>query len=198
MRKLIVGIDEVGRGPLAGPVSVGIVLLKRHVYIEGLNDSKLLTEAQRERIYETAGDLATEDALRFSVHSVSPAVIDMIGIEAALSKAITEGLRRVAPDPSRVEVVLDGRLAAPSEYRQQSLIHGDALVPAISLASVVAKVERDRYMAGAAHRRYPQYGFHTHKGYGTRAHYAAIKTHGLSPLHRRSFLKEIVVASAHV
>ncbi len=187
------GIDEVGRGPLAGPVSVGIVLCRQHFVLEGAGDSKTMTESARERIYDIAGDLATEGIVRFTVQSVPAAIIDVIGIEAALGKAIADGLQKLAPDPSKVEVVLDGRLKAPERYRQQCLIHGDSLVPAISLASIVAKVERDRYMAGAAHRRYPEYGFNSHKGYGTKIHYDALQEHGLTPIHRRSFLKNLVL-----
>lgn len=191
-RKFIVGIDEVGRGPIAGPVSVGIVLCRGHLTIDELGDSKVMSELARERVHMIASELATDGFLRFSVFSVSAAVIDKVGIEEALRHAIAQGLKRLAPDPRVVEIVLDGTLKAPDEYRQQSLIHGDALVPAISLASVVAKVERDRYMAGAIHRKYPEYGFSSHKGYGTRVHYDAIRTHGLTPIHRKTFLKGMV------
>ncbi len=196
-QKIIVGIDEVGRGPLAGPVSVGIVACKTHFVIDGITDSKLMTEAARERVYKLAKEMMRRGELIFGVYSTTASYIDRGGIEVAIADAIQRGLAELAPDTTKVELVLDGHLKAPAEYRQQSLIHGDALVPAISLAAIVAKVERDRYMSGKAHKAYPQYAFDEHKGYGTLTHIKNIRIHGMSPLHRRSFLRNIVLESRH-
>ena len=197
-KKIIVGVDEVGRGPLAGPVSVGIAVLLTGEVPLGVADSKALTEKARERVYALAGDMQQSKDLRFGVYSVPADVIDARGIEAATSHALQEGLTDLALDPSSVTLKLDGRLKAPRDFEQETIVRGDALVPAISLASVVAKVTRDRYMVDVAHATYPKYGFQSHKGYGTRAHYDAIEAHGFTPIHRRSFLKNIVVASPHV
>lgn len=197
-KKIMVGIDEVGRGPVAGPVSVGIAVLWSGNVPPGTLDSKEMSEKAREAVYGLAREMQRMGELTFGVYSVSAEYIDAHGIEAALRRAITKGITDLKLDPAVVEFKLDGRLAAPAEFRQETIIRGDALVPAISLASVVAKVTRDRYMAGTAHRTYPAYGFNAHKGYGTAAHYRMLAQHGLSPLHRRSFLKRIVVASPHV
>ena len=193
----IVGIDEVGRGPLAGPVSVGIVVCKRHFSIEGITDSKLMGEADREAVYAIAQSMVVAGTITFGVYSTSAQDIDKDGIERAISGAISRGLASLMPDPKDADVVLDGRLRAPSTYRQQSIIHGDLLVPAISLAAIVAKVTRDRHMAGDVASEYPAYGFAAHKGYGTKDHIAAIKQHGPSPIHRMSFLSNIMGATIH-
>lgn len=191
-KKLIVGIDEVGRGPVAGPVSIGIVVCRTEFAIPELNDSKQMTEKARERVYTIAETLRTSGDIQFGVYSEPAEIVDEKGIEYALRSAIRTGLAELDVHFDKVEIKLDGRLKAPKEFLQESIIHGDSLVPAISLASVVAKVERDRYMVEEAHRAYPEYGFDAHKGYGTAAHIAAIKKNGLSPLHRVSFLRRVV------
>ena len=192
-KKLIVGIDEVGRGSVAGPVSVGIVVCEAVPEIPGLTDSKKMTEKARLRVSALASEMQSTGQLRFGIYSVPAGIIDSGGISRAIASAIARGLSELAPDASLVKVFLDGSLKAPREYEQTTIIGGDLLVPAISLASVVAKVERDRYMAEEAHAAYPNYGFDRHKGYGTAAHLAAIKTYGLSPIHRRSFLTKFMV-----
>jgi len=191
-KKLIVGIDEVGRGPVAGPVSIGIVVCHTELSIPELNDSKQMTEKARERVYTLAEALRTSGDIQFGVYSEPAEVVDEKGIEYALRSAICSGLLDLQVRFDEVEIKLDGRLKAPKEFLQESIIHGDSLVPAISLASVVAKVERDRYMVEKAHTAYPEYGFDAHKGYGTAAHLAAIKKNGLSPLHRVSFLRRVI------
>lgn len=196
-KKIIVGIDEVGRGSLAGPVSVGIVVCRRGFELEGVRDSKVMTEAARLRVHALAREAQVSRDLAFGVYSVSATKIDVWGIERALAAAISHGLRDLEVDPTEVEVLLDGRLKAPKEFAQESIIRGDTLVPAISLASVVAKVERDRYMSRVAHKKFPAYGFSAHKGYGTASHIRAIRLHGVCPLHRSSFLRNIVVHSEH-
>lgn len=188
MRSLVVGIDEVGRGPLAGPVSVGIVVARTPIDIPGLADSKKMTPAARERVYTTAQELQKNGVITFGVFSIPAHTIDAIGIEESIRRCIDNGLRLLAPSPEGVKVFLDGRLRAPDAYAQESIIRGDDLIPAISLASVVAKVHRDRYMSRIVEKRHPEYGFIRHKGYGTREHIAALKKFGPSAVHRRSFL----------
>ena len=202
-KKYRIGIDEVGRGPVAGPVSVGIVIMPVEYDLvasfqgTGLTDSKKMSPAARERAHALASDIALRGDIRFGVYSVTAAQIDLRGIEFALRTAVEVGLAKLEVNFNEVEILLDGRLKAPREFLQRSIIGGDLSVPVISLASVVAKVERDAYMAGAAHKKYPMYGFDSHKGYGTEAHLAAIREHGMSQIHRRSFLKNVVVESPH-
>lgn len=187
----IAGIDEVGRGPLAGPVSIGIVWVLKSTNLKAkfplLNDSKKLSEKKREEIYE----LAKKDKdIGYVVVSNSARVIDEKGIEFAIKSAIEKGCTKLPKDTT---IYLDGRLRAPESFVQETVIGGDAKVPVISLASIMAKVERDRYMKKIS-EDYPQYGLHKHKGYGTRAHMEAIAECGLSDVHRVSFCKSIVLA----
>lgn len=197
--KYIVGVDEVGRGPLAGPVSVGVVVIPaRHdisQYFAKLTDSKQMTEKAREVACVEAELLQKNGTISYGVFSSSAEQIDEWGIEAAISVAIVKGITKLAPNPEECEIFLDGRLKAPKEYKQQAIIRGDSLIPAISLASVVAKVSRDHYMAGIIHQEYPEYGFDSHKGYGTASHIRAIKELGPSSIHRKSFLSNILSKS---
>ena len=197
--KLVIGIDEVGRGPLAGPVSIGIVVMpERHDisrYFDGLRDSKQMTEKAREKAYAEAELLRANGTISFGVFSTTAAHVDEWGIEAALSVAIAKGLSKLAPSSADVSVLLDGRLKAPKEYAQRTIIGGDGSVPVISLASVVAKVSRDRYMSGIVDAQFPEYGFGKHKGYGTEAHIRAIRVHGPCPEHRKSFLGNVLPAT---
>ncbi|MDE2079497.1 MAG: ribonuclease HII [Patescibacteria group bacterium] len=193
--RFIVGIDEVGRGPLAGPVSIGIVVAKTLLVMPELTDSKKMTELARERVAALAGGMQKDGAIRFGVYSAPASEIDSHGIERAIARIIAKGLAELMPDPSGAEVILDGRLRAPREYHQQTVIHGDLLVPAISLAAVVAKVSRDHYMANTAAKKYPGYGFEEHKGYGTAAHQRAIQKLGPSPIHRMTYLSGILGGS---
>ncbi|MBI3574041.1 ribonuclease HII [Candidatus Kaiserbacteria bacterium] len=195
MRRYIVGIDEVGRGPLAGPVSIGIVVCKTLLVIPELTDSKKMTEAARKRASALAGGMQKEGSITFGIYSASAHEIDSCGIELAIKRIIRKGLSELAPEPSNVEVVLDGRLRAPEEYRQQTVIGGDSLIPAISLAAVVAKVARDRYMATTAAQRFPAYGFERHKGYGTAEHVSALRKVGPSAIHRMTYLSRITDVS---
>lgn len=187
----IIGVDEAGRGPLAGPVAVGVVRVAADFDIRaafpGVNDSKQLSERLREEIYEEmllrtqAGDISF--CIRFS----SARSIDRIGITLAVRRGVYSGIRALAPEPGSVWVLLDGLLHAPEGYEQETIIRGDALEPAISLASIAAKVERDHMMHKFS-MKYPGYGFESHKGYGTKKHYKAIQKLGLLDIHRRSFL----------
>lgn len=194
--RYIVGIDEVGRGPLAGPVSIGVAVIPSthdiSRFFTKLTDSKQMSEKARETACLEAEMLQKNGTISFGVFSSSAEQIDEWGIEAAISVAIAKGLSKLAPNHEECSVLLDGRLKAPPQYQQEAIIRGDTLIPAISLASVVAKVTRDRYMAGVVHAQFPDYGFDTHKGYGTAAHIAAIKSLGPSSIHRKTFLKNIL------
>ncbi len=199
--KYTVGIDEVGRGPLAGPVAVGAVLIYAEHYkrvtklFPVIKDSKKLSAKKREewlvkiRKAEEAGFLAT------SVAFVSPSSIDKNGIAYAIKTALSKSLAIVTPtkgNPLWARVLLDGGLRAPMEYKnQETIIKGDEKEIVIALASIVAKVTRDARMIKLG-RKFPEYGFEKHKGYGTRAHYTAIKKHGITLHHRKSFLKNVV------
>lgn len=189
--RFMLGVDEAGRGPLAGPVAVGLVAVPEGFDVTrefpGVADSKKLSEKKREQIFELLENRATQGDVRFVVELESAATIDEQGIARALREAIARGCRALAPDTRSARVLLDGALRAPSEYAQETIIRGDALVPLISLASVAAKVARDRLMLALADE-YPQYGFDKHKGYGTRAHYDALARHGPCVIHRMSFL----------
>lgn len=193
MAPWIIGIDEVGRGPLAGPVAVGAVRASRRVlrvFCE-IRESKQLSARARE---EWAARIASARGaeLDFAVAFVSASVIDRIGINPAIARALERAIGRVATDPARTRVLLDGGLRAPGEYKnQQTIIRGDASETAIAMASVVAKVARDARMARLS-LRFPGYGFERHAGYGTAAHMAAIRSLGPSREHRRSFLRSVL------
>lgn len=186
--RYIIGIDEVGRGPLAGPVAVGAVaatptMLKK---FRTIKESKQLSEAKREE-WNTLMRAAASSDLRLAVSMVAASEIDRIGIAPAIRKALAASLRKLRLDPNDCTVLLDGGLKAPPEYtKQQTIIRGDASETAIAMASVIAKVKRDRLMV-SLEKKYPHYGFAQHKGYGTRAHMAALRKHGLTDLHRTSF-----------
>lgn len=197
----IVGIDEVGRGPIAGPVAVCAFLLDTDFQKEveafskenklPLRDSKKLTEKMRDKWYEFLVKSKKQRKCDFSFSLVSACDIDTYGIVPAIKKALSTSLKKVAIDTS-VKIVLDGGLKAPSEYtNQESFIKGDELYPVISLASIVAKVSRDTLMKKYA-KEFPEYGFENNAGYGTKAHYEAIQKYGLTPLHRKSFLKSLI------
>lgn len=196
-KNIIVGIDEVGRGPLAGDVAVCAVAYEKRrermirAALSDVRDSKKMTPRARERAAARARELAGEGALSFFVAFVSAKVIDRIGISRAISLALGRALRRVSPDPESF-VFLDGGLRAPRKYgNTETVVGGDARVFSIALASVIAKTARDEKMRRAG-RMFPAYGFEKHKGYGTEAHRAAIRAHGPCPLHRRTFLRGIL------
>lgn len=200
--KFVLGVDEAGRGPLAGPVSVGIVMVPEGFDVAkafpGVNDSKQLSEKQRERIYALLEEYVRgfrkppngglrNPRIKFCVRYARAETIDKRGISYAVRAAIARGVRELAPSPRGAKVLLDGLLRAPAEYEQETIIHGDALVPLISLASIVAKVRRDRLMKRLA-RDYPEYHFAIHKGYGTALHYEMLQKHGPCAIHRQSYL----------
>ena len=180
---LICGVDEAGRGPLAGPVYAAAVILPPDPEIPGLNDSKKLTEKKREALFP----IICETAIAYSIASASEQEIDSLNILQATFLAMrraVEGLQ-VSPDL----ILIDGNQTPPGlAVPSQTVVKGDALSASIAAASVLAKVSRDRYLLDLD-KQYPQYGFKKHKGYGTKAHYEALSEHGVSPVHRRSFLR---------
>lgn len=184
--KYICGIDEAGRGPLAGPVVVAAVIMPEDSMIEGVNDSKKVSEKKREKLY----DLITEEAISYSVGIVDQNEIDRINILNATKAGLTEAVRTLKVKP---DVILVDALTNIDTYgiQYRSIVKGDAKSYSIAAASIIAKVTRDRIMR-QWDEIYPQYGFAKHKGYGTAAHIAAIKENGLCPLHRLSFVKNIV------
>lgn len=182
----ICGIDEAGRGPLAGPVVVAAVIMPRESMIEGVNDSKKVSEKKREKLYE----IIINEAISYGVGIVDQQEIDRINILNATKEALTMAVKELSPRPDKIIVdALKGIDTLGIPY--DSIIKGDAKCYSISAASIIAKVTRDRIMR-QWDEIYPQYGFMQHKGYGTAAHIKAIKEYGICPLHRKSFLKNIM------
>ena len=176
---------------MAGPVAVGVVAVADGFDVAkefpGVKDSKKLSEKKREKIFDMLETRVASGDARFIVEFVDAAAIDSKGISQVIREAVGRGVSSLAPDSRDAHVFLDGLLKAPPEYRQETIIDGDELVPLISLASIAAKVLRDRLMVALA-ATYPLYGFEKHKGYGTIAHYEALGKHGPCVIHRRSFL----------
>ncbi len=193
--KYIIGIDEAGRGPLAGPVAVGIASVPMGFdwkLIPGVGDSKKVSPKQREMIYRRAQELKRNGILDYHATLVSNVTIDRKGISYAVALGIERCLKKLNLDPKTVEARLDGLLKAPQEYKkQQTIIKGDAKEKIIGLASIMAKVTRDRYMVHEA-KKYPQYQFEIHKGYGTKRHCDALQRYGLSLVHRKSFCRRFL------
>lgn len=189
--KFFIGVDEVGRGPLAGPVAVGVAMATRATIkkFKKIKESKQLSRAQREEWY---AKIATkESGITFAVSFVSAGAIDKQGISPSIRKAVFRGLKKLSCDPKKSRVLLDGGLKAPAEYvDQETIIKGDAKESIIAIASVVAKVERDRLMM-RMHKKYPTYGFDRHVGYGTATHIRAIKKYGMTPIHRKTFCSKL-------
>lgn len=195
MKKWIVGIDEVGRGPIAGPVAVCVCAMPVLEYKKnswhGLNDSKKLSHKNRELWFEVAKDLQKKGSIKYFVIYKSNIFIDNKGISKAINDCIKEGLDKLNLNPKDCHVLLDGSLSAPVVYKKQkTIIKGDQSEKIISLASVIAKVTRDKKML-SLHVKNPNYNWSKNKGYGTKEHYRAIKKNGLTTLHRKSFLTMI-------
>jgi ribonuclease HII len=190
--RFLAGVDEAGRGPLAGPVSVGVAVIPHNFdwnRIPHVNDSKKLSEKKREEIYELARALKRTGELTYTVSLVSGVVIDRIGITKAVALGIERCFKKLSLDPRITHVKLDGLLKAPGAFEyQETIIKGDSKEKVIGLASIMAKVTRDRMMVRKA-RLFPEYSFEIHKGYGTKLHLDAINRHGLSWMHRTSFCK---------
>lgn len=182
---LVCGIDEAGRGPLAGPVVAAAVILPREAEIFYLNDSKKLTERRRELLF----DEIQEKAVAFGIGIVSPQVIDEINILQATYEAMRQAVGQLSMEP---EVLLNDAVTIPGlPFPQVPIVGGDAKSVSIAAASILAKVTRDRLMR-QYDSLYPEYGFAGHKGYGTAAHQEAIRTYGPCPIHRRTFLRKLL------
>ncbi len=181
----VAGVDEAGRGPLAGPVFAAAVILPFGTEIEGLNDSKKLSEAKREKLF----DIITDKAVAYGIASASEKEIDGVNILEATFLAMNRALKQI--EGSFDLALIDGNRNKGIEYPSVTVIKGDALCADIAAASILAKVSRDRFMYTMADK-YPQYGFEKHKGYGTKLHYENIAKYGVCPIHRKTFLKGIV------
>jgi ribonuclease HII len=197
-RHMIIGIDEVGRGALAGPVCVAALVMPRGLYLRKkklakLKDSKKLSPKQREEWVEY---LENHPKISYAVASVSPGVVDKRNVTKAANIAATRALAQLVTNNRqitvRARVYLDGGLYVNKKpetrnYKSRTLVRGDEKINAIKLASIVAKVKRDNYMV-KLHEKHPEYAFHDHKGYGTKKHLRRIKKHGVSPVHRLTFI----------
>ena len=181
---LLCGVDEAGRGPLAGPVYAAAVTLPRGLVIEGLNDSKKLTEKRREALF----DVIRDKALSFGVARAEVEEIERLNILNATYLAMNRAIAQLSPRPALA--LIDGNRDTGIELKSRPIVKGDSRCADIAAASVLAKVSRDRYMLEMA-EKYPEYHFEAHKGYGTTAHYDALRKHGPSPIHRMSFLKKL-------
>ena len=185
---LVCGCDEAGAGPLAGPVYAAAVILPDGLEIPGLNDSKKLTEKKREALFP----IIKEQALAWAVASVDAAEIDATDILSARMKAMQLAIDALVPQPdfALIDGNRDKGKTSAITTCHRCLVKGDSLSASIAAASILAKVSRDRWMLGIA-EEYPQYHFEQHKGYGTKLHYEALREHGPSPIHRRTFLKNL-------
>jgi ribonuclease HII len=220
--RYIVGVDEAGRGPLAGPVAVGAVVISADFYQEYLNrqmlvknrtkeyvsdkhrrtrfripigkDSKKMSESERKFWFKELVKDKQEGKLDYRVALVSNNNIDQLGIVSAINLGLSDCLNKLEINPDECLILLDGGLSAPSIFHnQQTIIHGDEKEAVIGLASIAAKVIRDHRMI-KFDKQYPIYQFAKHKGYGTKLHFSLIKQYGLSPIHRKSFLRKILAS----
>lgn len=181
---LICGVDEAGRGPLAGPVCAAAVILPRNIEIVGLNDSKKLSEKSREKLY----DEICEKAMSFGIAFASVEEIEEFNILNAAMLAMNRAIAQLEPQPELA--LIDGNRSSAIEINSRCVIKGDAKCADIAAASILAKVTRDRYMLEMA-KKYPEYHFERHKGYGTKLHYEALREYGPCEIHRPSFLRKM-------
>ena len=181
--QLICGVDEAGRGPLAGPVCAAAVILPANLEIAGLNDSKKLSDKKRRELFP----IIKEKALAYGIAFASHEEIDEINILQATYLAMERAIAQLSVKPELA--LIDGNRAKDFGLPVQTVVHGDSLSASIAAASILAKVTRDRLME-QLDETYPQYGFAVHKGYGTKRHYAALTEFGPSPIHRMTFLKK--------
>ena len=184
--KIIAGVDEAGRGPLAGPVVAAAVIFDRKTFYKEINDSKKLTEAKREELYEWI----TENCKSYGVGIIDHEEIDEINILQATLKATKSAVEQLHRKPNLV--LIDGNKSFHSALKTKTVVKGDAKSFSIAAASIVAKVTRDRIMREASNK-FPEYCWDQNKGYGTHAHIEAVKKYGASPMHRKTFLKNILV-----
>ena len=183
--KLIAGVDEAGRGLLAGPVFAAAVIMSEDKYIPDIKDSKKLSEKKREKVF----DYIIENADYYAIASVDEQEIDEINILNATHKAMNAAVDSLGVKPDYV--LIDGNSIKNMDLPHETVVKGDAKVACIAAASILAKVSRDRYIRELSDK-YPEYGFDKHKGYGTAAHIDALKRLGPCPIHRKSFLKKIL------
>ena len=181
----VAGVDEAGRGPLAGPVYAAAVILPEGAELPGINDSKKLTPKKREELFEKITDIAVS----YSIFSVDEKEIDEINILNATHKAMNGAVNSLSKKPDYV--IIDGNSIKGMEIAHETVVKGDAKSISIAAASILAKVARDRYIDEMG-KVYPEYGFENHKGYGTKAHTDAILKYGVCPIHRRTFLKKLL------
>lgn len=185
--RAVCGVDEAGRGPLAGPVYAAAVILKEDAELEGLNDSKKLSEKKRDALF----DKILEQSIAYKIVSVDHKTIDEINILNATMLAMKQAVEGLSVPADAA--LIDGNRTPELEIFSQYVIGGDAKVKSIAAASILAKVSRDRYMLELS-KKYPQYRFEKHKGYGTRLHYQMLDEHGISDIHRMSFLRKYIEA----
>ena len=178
------GVDEAGRGPLAGPVCAAAVMLPRGLVIPGLNDSKKLSPKKRDALY----DAIIAQAVSYGIAFATEEEIETLNILGATFLAMNRAVEQLSEQPALA--LIDGNRNTGIHVNSQCVIGGDGKCADIAAASILAKVTRDRYMLQMA-EKYPQFGFEQHKGYGTKAHYAALREYGPSPIHRPSFLKKM-------
>lgn len=183
--KVICGVDEAGRGPLAGPVYAAAVVLKKGQTIEGVNDSKKLSEKKRELLF----DKIIAECEEYSIGTASEKEIDEINILQATFLAMKRAVEGLSVKPECA--LVDGNQVPPLECDVETVVKGDSKSESIAAASILAKVSRDRYMLEMA-KKYPQYGFEKHKGYGTKLHYEMIEKYGICDIHRKTFLKKVL------
>ena len=181
--RLICGVDEAGRGPLAGPVCAAAVILPPGLEIPGLNDSKKLTDKKRRELY----DIMIEQAVSYGIAFASEQEIDEINILQATFLAMERAMQKLSPQPELA--LIDGNRTKDFGLPVRTIVKGDSLSASIAAASILAKVTRDRLME-EYDAQYPQYGFAVHKGYGTKRHYEALREFGPSPIHGKTFLKK--------
>lgn len=181
---ILCGVDEAGRGPLAGPVCAAAVVLPRGLEIPGLNDSKKLSEKKREALY----DVIVSSAMAYGIAFADVEEIERLNILHATFLAMNRAIAQLSVRPELA--LIDGNRDSDIEVPSRCIVKGDSRCADIAAASILAKVTRDRYMIKMA-EQYPQYGFEQHKGYGTKRHYAALREYGATPIHRMSFLRKM-------
>lgn len=181
---ILCGVDEAGRGPLAGPVCAAAVVLPRGLEIPGLNDSKKLSEKKREALY----DVIISSAMAYGIAFADVEEIERLNILHATFLAMNRAIAQLSVRPELA--LIDGNRNSDIEVPSRCIVKGDSRCADIAAASILAKVTRDRYMIKMA-EQYPQYGFEQHKGYGTKQHYAALREYGATPIHRMSFLRKM-------
>lgn len=182
--ELICGVDEAGRGPLAGPVCAAAVILPRGLVIEGLNDSKKLSEKKRDELF----DVIKSSAVSYGIAFASVEEIESLNILSATMLAMNRAIAMLSPKPQLA--LIDGNRNKEIEIESRCVIKGDSKCADIAAASILAKVTRDRYMLEMS-QKYPEYHFEKHKGYGTKLHYEALREYGPSAIHRLSFLRKM-------